>query len=274
MIDPQSVIEHYGYAGLGDAILAALKAAGKDIDHLTPDDLAPVDEFHTRGRAATMDLARLLALRGDELILDIGSGIGGPSRYLAKTFGCRVAGLDLTPEFCNVAAMLAARTGLADKVAYRQGNALAMPFEDKSFDVAWSQNAVMNIDDRDRLYGEIRRVLKPDGRYAFSDVVAGPGGPPHFPLPWAHDPSTSFLLTADATREKFEAAGLRVIAFDDTTAQARTHAQERADAATSPSGLGVHILLGKDSPVMYRNGLRNFAEDRIGLIQGLVVRAD
>ena len=175
MIDPQAVIEHYGRAGLGDVILAALKVAGKDIDHLTPDDLAPVDEFHTRGRAATYDLARLLALKGDERILDMGSGIGGPSRYLAKTFGCRVVGLDLTPEFCRVATMLAAPTGLSDKVEYHEGNALAMPFAERSFHVVWSQNVVMNIADRDRLYGEIRRVLKPDGRYAFSDVVAGPG---------------------------------------------------------------------------------------------------
>jgi ubiquinone/menaquinone biosynthesis C-methylase UbiE len=98
-------------------------------------------------------------------------GIGGPSRYLAKTYGCRVAGLDLTPEFCQVAAMLAERTGLAGKVEYREGDALAMPFADRSFDVVWSQNVAMNIADRDRLYREIRRVLRPDGRYAFSDVV-------------------------------------------------------------------------------------------------------
>src|SRR5712691_7757937 len=155
MASGQAVAEHYGRADLGAVILAALRAAGKDIDRLTPDDLAPVDEFHTRGRAATSDLARLLALTGDERVLDVGSGIGGPSRYLAKTFGCRVTGLDLTPEFCRVAGMLAERTGLAGKVDYRQGDALAMPFADRSFDVAWSQNAVMNIADRDRLYGEI-----------------------------------------------------------------------------------------------------------------------
>ena len=116
MTDPSAVAKHYGRPGLVDVILDALKAAGKDIDHLTPDDLAPVDEFHTRGRAATIDLARFLNLNGSERVLDVGSGIGGPSRYLAKTFGCRVVGLDLTPEFCRVATMLAERTGLSDKV--------------------------------------------------------------------------------------------------------------------------------------------------------------
>src|SRR5262245_13092077 len=207
MAGPRAITEHYGRADLGAVILAALDAAGKDIDHLEPDDLAPIDELHSRGREATTDLARLLALKGDETVLDVGCGIGGPSRYLAKTYGCRVTGLDLTPEFCRVAAMLAERTGLAGKVGYRQGDALAMPFADESFDVVWSQSVAMNIADRDRLYNEIRRVLKPDGRYAFSDVVDGGGGPPYFPVPWARDSSISFLLTAQATRANLEAAG-------------------------------------------------------------------
>ena len=259
MTDPHEVAKHYGRPGLADVILAALKAAGKDIDHLTPDDLAPVDEFHTRGRAATIDLARFLNLNGSERVLDVGSGIGGPSRYLAKTFGCCVVGLDLTPEFCRVATMLAERTGLSDKVEYRQGNALAMPFEDLSFDVVWSQNVVMNITDRHQLYREIHRVLKPGGRYAFSDVVAGLGGPPYFPMPWA-------------TRTELGKVGFRIVAFEDQTADAIAQSQARVRAAGSPSGLGIHLLLGEDGPTMYRNGFRNYSEYRIGLVQGLAVR--
>src|SRR5713226_8895005 len=183
--DSHAIAGHYGRADLGAVILAALAATGKDVDRLTPDDLEPVDQLHSRGRTATVDLAALLALDGHERILDLGCGIGGPSRYLANNFGCRVTGLDLTPEFCRVATMLAQRTGLADKVDYRVGDALAMPFPDASFDVIWSQNVAMNIADRDRLYAEIHRVLTPGGRYAFSDVVAGNSDAAlHFPVPY------------------------------------------------------------------------------------------
>ncbi|HEY7300046.1 MAG TPA: methyltransferase domain-containing protein [Xanthobacteraceae bacterium] len=274
MAEIRAVAEHYRRANLSAIILAALDAAGKDIDHLSPDDLAPIDQLHTRGREATVDLARLLALKGDETLLDLGCGIGGPSRYIAKTYGCRVTGLDLTPEFCEAAAMLAERTGLADKVDYRQGDALAVPFADGSFDVVWSQNVAMNIDDRDRLYGEIRRVLKPGGRYGFSDVVDIGPGPLHFPVPWARNASISFLLSPAATRQKLEAAGLRVTMFEDETDRALTRARERMKSAGAPLALGLHTVLGEDAPTMLKNMLHNYEEGRIGFVQGVAVRSD
>src|SRR5262249_27040557 len=167
---PQAVAEHYTRRALGDVILAALKAAGKDVEHLSPDDLAPGDEFHSGGRKATVRLAQLAQIDGSNRVLDVGCGIGGPSRYLASNFGCQVTGLDFTAEFIALAAMLAQRTRLADKVSYRQGDALDLAFADASFDLVWSQNAAMNIADRDRLYGEMRRVLVAGGRLAIQEV--------------------------------------------------------------------------------------------------------
>jgi SAM-dependent methyltransferase len=272
---PDNPVEtHYTRDDLGEMILAALKAAGKDIDHLTPDDLAPVDEFHGGQRAATIRLAELIGFTGAERVLDVGSGLGGPSRYLAWRYDCRVSGVDLTAEFCRIAEMLTRLTRLVGKVDYRQGDALALPFDDMSFDVVWSQNAAMNIADRDRLYHEMRRVLKPGGRLALQEVAAGPGGPPHFPVQWAREPGISFLLTPEATRAKLEAAGFRVLAWQDTTEATLVSAQARARHADSePPPLGTHLILGSDWQAMARNSARNLEEHRIRLFNAVLERA-
>lgn len=271
----EAVAAHYGRQGLGERILAALKAAGKDIEHLTPDDLAPVDEFHTGQRNATKRLAELAGVTGRERVLDIGSGIGGPSRYLAQAFGCTVTGIDLTAEFVAVATMLAGRTGLAGQVTYRQGNALDLPFADASFDLVWSQNAAMNIAGRDRLYREMRRVLKAGGRVALQDVAAGPGGEPWYPTPWAKDKSISFLLTPAATRAALERAGLRVIAWHEPNREALEQAVARARAADTGAlpPLGVHLLIGPDFPTVSRNMRRNLEEERITLVNAVLTAA-
>src|SRR6516165_10425914 len=242
---PDNPVEtHYTSTELGATILAALKAAGNDLDNLTPDDLAPIDEFHGGQRPATVRLAELVGFAGTEQVLDLGSGLGGPSRYIAWRYGCHVSGIDLTAEFVRVAEMLTRLTGLVDKVDYRQGDALSLPFEGDTFDVVWSQNAAMNIADRDRLYRGMHVVLKPGGKLALQEVAAGPGGAPYYPVQWAREPGISFLLTQAATRSKLEAAGFRVLAWQDTTHEALASAARRARTAeTVPPPLGTHLIL-------------------------------
>lgn len=264
------VASHYGRGGLLDRVLAALTAAGKDIEHLTIDDLAAVDEFHSRRRLATEELAKLLAPRPGDRLIDIGSGIGGPSRYLAKACGCRVSGVDLTAEFVAVATDLTRRAGLSETVDFRQGSALELPFPNGSFDLAWSQNVAMNIADRPRWYAEVHRVLRPGGRFAFQDVAQGPGGEAHYPLMWADTPAISFLRTPEETRTMLEAAGFRVLSWVDNTETAI--AETDAAAPTARPILGIHIVIGPGFADKLRNSQRSLRENRTRLINAVVAR--
>lgn len=270
-----TIAEHYTMQDLAEAIFTGLKQAGKDLNNLKQEDLAPVDEFHIRGREATVELARQLGLNAYKHILDVGSGVGGASRYLASTYGCRVTGLDLTEAYCHVARLLADRIGLGQLIAYRQGSALDMPFENASFDIVWTQHTAMNIADKARLYAESWRVLKPGGLLAIYDIVAGEGEPLIFPVPWAREPSISFLVTSDELRKLLGQAGFQVVRWRDTSEEGRSWFREVAEKVqkvgrTPP--LGFHILLGPDFKTMAINQVRNLNENRIGLIEAVVQR--
>lgn len=260
---------HYARPDIGSVILSALEKAGKDLDHLTPEDLAPIDEFHIRGRTATLELARAAGLQANQRVLDVGSGVGGTSRCLAKEFGCHVTGLDLTDEYCRAAAMLTGKTGLSQLIDYRQGDATRLPFDDGVFDVVWTEHVAMNIPDKPLLYTEMHRVLKPGGTLAVYDVLAGPSGPVLFPVPWASTPEASFLVQPDDLRRLLEDAGFTISDWIDTTEAARTWFAalvEKIQREGFPS-LGFHVLLGADFQAMAQNQGRNLQEGRIVLAQ-------
>ena len=214
---------HYTPGDLAEAILAGLRAAGKDPARLGPEDLAPVDQFHTRGKPATVELARAPGMQ----VLDVGGGLGGPARTLAAEFGCRVTVLDITREYCRVGEALTERTGLGERVTFRCASALDMPFADESFDVVRTQHSNMNIGDKERLYGESRRVLRPGRLLALHEIMAGPNQPPHFPVPWAADPALSFIRPAADVRALIERSGFAELAFHDQSETARAWFRER-----------------------------------------------
>lgn len=270
----EAIQTHYGRGELAERILAALQQAGVDIRQLSVATLAPIDEFHIRGREATLELARAAGLHAACHILDIGSGIGGTSRCLAQEFGCRVTGIDLTEEYCQVAAMLTAKVGLEERIDYRQGDATNLPFEDNQFDVVWTEHVAMNIPDKQRFYSEMYRVLKPGGTLAIYDVLAGASGPVLFPVPWARTPETSFLVSAEALQDLLRAAGFTISSWKDSTAEARewfTKLAEKIRRDGFPP-LGFHLLMGPDFREMAQNQGRNLEEGRITLAQIVAVK--
>lgn len=241
------VAGHYTDGTLEQRILAALREAGKDPDRIDADDIAPVDEFHHGGRAATAALVPRLNLKPGMHLLDIGSGIGGPARYFARHHGCRVTGLDLTEEFVAVARTLSRRLGMEGQVSFEQGSALAMPFSAATFDVATLLHVGMNIADKVRLFSEVRRVLKPGGIFGIYDQMRETDGDLTFPVPWASVPQTSFVETPATYKRLLTEASFEVIwersCRGDAPASFNQQTAARPDSTELPP-LGVHLTMG------------------------------
>jgi sarcosine/dimethylglycine N-methyltransferase len=234
-------------------------------------DLAGFDQFHVGGLESTVVFGQLLGIgRGDQ-VLDAGSGLGGPSRYMAETFGCEVTGVDLAPSYVAIARLLADRTALSAAVTYQVGDLAALAFDTARFDLAYSQHVVMNIRDRGRVYAEMRRVVKPGGRFAFFDVLAADKKPePYFPLPWAEHAGASVLLTAKETLAALDQAGWKLSVWQDVTADARAwFAQQRP--VTSQ---GVHLasVMGPRFAEMASNLGRSLVEEKLRLVMAVFER--
>lgn len=260
---------HYAGFDIVEAVTKALADAGKAGGPLAAADLSAIDQFHVRGLLATMDLAKAAAPSKDMSILDVGSGLGGAARYLAKSFGCRVTGLDLMESYCAVATLLTERSGLGDLVRFQPGDALNLPFSDGSFDQVWTQHVAMNIANRPRLYGEMRRVLRSQGRLAIYDVIKAGSTPLLYPVPWALDQRTSFVVTEPDMRELLAQSGFSSVSWEDKTEAALLWFQEMQMkwAGAQPSALGIHVLIGPEIRAMSSNLRTNLQEGRAKLVQ-------
>lgn len=254
-----------GSGGLVAAIGSALDAAGLDRAALQPADLAPVDEFHIRGRTATMEIVEALGLTADSHVLDLGSGLGGPARTLAELTGCTVTGVDLTPEFCEAATALSEWTGLSGRTRFQVGDATATDLAEEAVDAALTVHVAMNIADKPSLYAEAFRVLRPGGRFVVYDVLQGEGGDVHYPVPWASDPSTSFLATPEQMRDLLPAAGFEVLSEVDSSDESLAwfqHMRARIER-DGPPPVTFATFLGDAFGQMAANQVANLAERRI-----------
>lgn len=264
MAESDTISDHWGKGDVYARVVEAMEVAGIDPATATVEDLAPVDHFHARGFPATVELADELEIEADDLILDIGSGLGGPARYLAKRFGCRVEGLDITEPFVDAANRLTALLGMEDRVATRTGDGQALPFEDARFDGAYTQHVTMNVADRDRFFAEAFRVLNTGAFFALTEHGLGPAGDPHYPLPWSEDGTGAYLMAPDQTVAHLRHAGFDRIEVEDTGDKylaGYRRAIELADAGELPA-FGSHILMGDTARAKTRNAARNIEEGR------------
>ena len=269
------VIAHYGDGEvLADMIAGALEESGKNLAQLTTRDLATFDEFHIRGRGATLELVARMNLSMDSHVLDIGSGLGGPARCLAEVYGCRVTGIDLTPAFCHAATIMSGWIGLSDRVDFQQRDATCLPFRGDQFDAAMTIHAAMNIKAKDRLYAEAKRVIRRGGIFAIYDVLQGEGGEVLYPVAWARDSHISHLVTIEQMTNLLAQAGFRLLEVTDSTEQSQSWFEKMAEktaqrtepatrSARPAAPVSLQVVVGDDFPEMIENQIRNLRQRRI-----------
>lgn len=269
MTDVQAIADHWGRGDVFGLIVAALNQMAKPLDGLTVEELAPVDHFHSRGFPATVEFADRLRINAGEQILDIGCGLGGPARYMAKRFQCRVSGIDITGPFVEAANRLTALLRMEQQVEIAQGNGQRLPYPDSCFDGAYTQDVTMNVADRAGFFAEAYRVLKPGAFFALSEHGLGPQGNPHYPVPWSDDGTGAYLTAPAETRAILERTGFEAITLEDTGAKCVAgyrKVMERAERGALPP-LGLHLFMGESMVEKMRNAARNIEEGRTHPIQ-------
>ena len=264
MTDATSSIQtHYGSDALFDRIMSALEEAGHDTANPTVEMLNLIDQMHGGGLNSTIAQAELLGIADHMRVLDAGCGVGGSSRYLAHTFGCRIEAIDLTPEFVETAARLNGLCGLDDRISVRQGSVTDLPYEDQGFDLVWSQNVSMNVEDKPAMFAEAYRVLVPGGHFTLSHAAQGPAGAPYYPLTFAMDPSYSFLGTPEEILQWLGEAGFTDIENRSKSGRPRVTPERRTAELVGGT------ILGADVAEREANSVRSGKEGR--LIRMLVV---
>lgn len=272
-MDENVINNHYGISGILNSILEALESSGKDVQLLEPDDLASIDEFHTRGKASTIEIANFASLQPQHKVLDVGCGLGGSARFIANQYGCSVVGIDLTEEYIEVAKKLSEIVKLEEKVSFKQGSALDLPFPSESFDIVWTEHVQMNISDKKKFYGEINRVLNPNGRLVFHDIF-GTNNFPYYPTPWAERDSMSSLCTQDEAKGIIENSNFTIDRWEDTSKQSLEFFKEMSKKTENIglAPLGLHLLMGNTAKTKFQNQVRNLEENRISVVQGIALK--
>ena len=245
-----SVAQHYGNDGIVSRIVSALADAGFDTNDLEPNVFAGADEFHIGGRKGSEYVAKALDLESGQRLLDIGSGIGGPARFIANTLDVTVEGIDLTPEFVEAAVEITEMVGMTEQVSFEVGSATSIPFEDDTFDASTMLHVGMNISDKELLFSEMARVTKPYGSIVVYDVMRTGEDDLVFPMPWSSTSEYSFVDTVNAYVKAAESAGLELLTVDDHAEMAVTFFN---NPPSEPPPVNLGHLMGTGMPEMFAN---------------------
>lgn len=270
MPDSNHVAAHYSHGQLLAAIREGLQKLGKTERDVTLEELGPVEEFHIGGRQASAEFLDQLELAPDDIVLDVGCGLGGASRFAASRYGCRLTGVDLTEEYVTTGQVICKWVGLHDRVVLEQGSATALRFSDEAFNKAYMMHVGMNIADKTTLMKELFRVLKPGGLLGIYDVMQMSSTELAFPVPWASEPSGSALATPDTYIRELKNAGFNIIGQRDRREFAMTffdQLQANTQALGGPPPLGLHILMGASASQKIANMVENVKTGRIAPVE-------
>jgi MPBQ/MSBQ methyltransferase len=257
--------DYWDRRDLKSLIMDVLSSTGVDPTTFSVDDLAPLDQFHGGGMVLTRNMANMGGLEPGMRVLDVGGGLGGPARTLAAEFGCSVTLIDLAESYVQASAALTDLLGLSGHVSHVVADSLDPPFGAETFDVVWTQNSGMNIADKTRLHQVFHRLLRPGGRLLTQEPMAGAVQPLIFPVMWAADASTSFLLPPDEMKALIEAAGFRIRAWEHTRAvKAQTAVKSRLELQRIQP-----LVMGDQIEAISAAGRRNNAEGRIVMVQAV-----
>jgi MPBQ/MSBQ methyltransferase len=264
IVDVRDLVRAYYPSGaLADAVIEVLAGAGIDVDHLEVRDLSAVDQLHAGGAAATALVLDRIGLSPGTTLLDVGCGLGGPSRMAAERYGARVTGVDLTPELVEAATALTGRVGLEELCRFSVASGETLPFEEGSFDAAMMIHVGMNIPDKRAVFAEVHRVLSPGSVFVLYEQVRRGQGQLVYPLPWAVDARSSFVETADDYATALSAAGFAQVEVEDRTGP--------VPGAPPPSGrVGPADILG---PAYAEGVTHHIAATKSGLLGGVLVLA-
>ena len=227
-------------------------------------ELFPIDQYHARGIAATVDLAKRMPIKKNQSILDIGCGLGGPARYYAKEFECIITGIDITPSFIEIGNEFNKITSMSNKVKLKIGDGEILDFKNEIFDGAYSQHVTMNISDRKKFFSEAFRVLKKGSFFAFTEHGLGAEGNPIFPLPWADTEEMSYLLPPEQTILLLKEIGFSNIEIIDTGDKYILGYEKLTKSSSEKKKpiLGIHVIGGESMQERSMNSMKSIKENR------------